>query len=231
MAARRKATCPGENTIKKKECNTQPCPLADSEWSQWGECINADCLEAAEEELSIAYGEKQRRRFCSTTPCSDGGYPLDSAPCSKDCPRVCPNDCSGHGVCEADTESCTLNCKVSCRCIQDENGDDMYVGSDCSIPAAELDSVKDENKILLGALAAARDQIVGDPDCDFYERMNENLLNVIYDPSLLPEELVESTFEDVATSVETPTYQDCLLEEGLALSSQKVVGWCAIKLI
>ena len=184
-----------------------------------------DCVAAAQEGLSTAFGEKQRRRFCSETPCSDGGLPLDSKPCSRPCPKVCPNDCSGHGVCEADNAACTLNCKVSCTCTRDDSGADLFVGSDCSIPAAELVSVKEENRILLNALAAARNQIVGDPDCDFYERMNSNLLNIIYDPSLLPDALVDPTFENIAKSVESSSYQECLLkEEGLAKSTQEVRG-------
>ena len=227
MAARRKSICPGES-VKKEGCNEHLC-TSDSEWSQWGKCIH-DCDAAALEGLSTAFGERQRRRFCggggdsAETPCSDGGLEQESYPCSQPCPKKCPNDCSGHGKCEADSELCAVNCKVSCTCAQDENGDDMFVGSDCSIPADKLDDVKDENKIMLDALKTARAQIRGDPDCDFYERMNDNLLNVIYDPSLLPDELVAPTFENIATSVETPTYQECLLEEGLALSSQKVGG-------
>ena len=125
-------------------------------------------------------------------------------------------------MCEADNAACTLNCKVSCTCTRDENGADLFVGLDCSIPAAELVSVKEENRIMLNALTAARNQIVGDPDCDFYERMNNNLLNVIHDPSLLPDALVDPTFENVLTSVKTPTYQECLQEERLAESLQEV---------
>ena len=221
MAKAREATCPGDS-VKEEKCSKQACPLADSEWSDWSECIY-DCEEASSIGLSTAYGEKQRRRFCSQTPCSsDGGSALETKACSHPCPRSCLNDCSGNGECLPDSAACTLNCKVSCKCTEDENGEPMFVGSDCSIPATELQSVKETNKILLEALDVARNQIVGDPDCDFYERMNNNLLSVIYDPSLLPEELVESTFSDIVTSVETPSYQSCLHEEGLAGSLQKV---------
>ena len=185
-------------------------------------------MAAAQEGLSTAFGLRRRRRFCSATPCSDGGSPLDSKPCSRPCPKICPNDCSGHGVCEADNVACTLNCKVSCRCAE-VGGEALFVGTDCSIPAAELQSVKDTNGVLLNALTAARNQIVGDPDCDFYERMNSNLLNVIYDPSLLPNELVDPTFENVLTSVQTPTYQKCLQEEVLAESLQEVTSRVALR--
>ena len=124
-------------------------------------------------------------------------------------------------MCEADNAACTLDCKVSCRCAE-VGGEALFVGADCSIPAGELQAVKDTNEVLLNALAAARDQIVGDPDCDFYERMNDNLLNVVHDPSLLPDELVDPTFEDVLAAVQTPTYQECLREEGLAQGLQEV---------
>ena len=52
--------------------------------------------------------------------------------------------------------------------------------------------------------------------------MTENLLNILYDPDLLPEALVESTFANIAKTVKSPSYYNCLQEEGLAKSSQKV---------
>ena len=94
--------------------------------------------------------------------------------------------------------------------------------SDCSTEVTELKSVKDTNEKLLSALINARSQLVGDPDCDFYERMNDNLLNIIYDPSLLPDAIVESTFEDFANSAQTPSFLNCLHEDRLAKSTQKV---------
>ena len=52
--------------------------------------------------------------------------------------------------------------------------------------------------------------------------MNENLLNVMYDPSLLPDTILVSAFEDVAISARTRSFYNCLHEEGLAKSTQKV---------
>ena len=85
-----------------------------------------------------------------------------------------------------------------------------------------MKSVKEKNQKLLSALTAARSQLIGDPDCDFYERMNANLISIIYDPSLLPDAIVESTFEDFANSAQTRSFYDCLNGEKLVKTTQKV---------
>ena len=172
--------------------------------------------------MSTAFGEKQRRRFCGQTQCIDGGLTLEVKSCSKACPLKCPNDCSGNGKCEQDNKICTLDCKVSCICNKDEEGEPKFVGSDCGIEVTELKLVMKTNEKLLNALKDARSQLVGEPDCDFYERINENLLNIIHDPSLLPDAIVESTFADFASSTRTRSFQNCIREDRLAKSTQKV---------
>ena len=213
--------CPRDESKKLEQCELPSCPSADSEWSEWSAC-KYNCVEAAAQGLSTAFGEQQRRRFCPKNQCSDGGVTLEAKSCSEACPLKCPNDCSGNGKCEQDSKICTLDCKVSCICNEDEEGEPKFVGSDCSIEVTELKAVKETNEKLLSALTAAKSQLVGDPDCGFYERMNDNLLNIIYDPSLLPDGIVESTFEDFANSAQTPSFLNCLNEENLVKSTQKV---------
>ena len=47
--------------------------------------------------------------------------------------------------------------KVSCTCTEDEDGEPLFVGGDCSIEATNLQSVKDTNEVLLNALTVSRE--------------------------------------------------------------------------
>ena len=110
-----------------------------------------------------------------------------------------------------------MDCALSCVC------DSRYNGVDCSVPDSDLTSLRKTNKILLDALSLAKKQVLGDPDCDFHEQMTDNFLSIIAgDPGLLPEDLVESAFEDFAVAVNSSSYQDCIQEGTLAERAQEV---------
>ena len=137
--------------------------------------------------------------------------------CTEDCPLPCPNGCSGHGECLKQTPSCVVECAVYCEC---QPG---YYDVDCSIEETNLQSVRDTNDMLLDTLTLAQDQMVGDPDCDFYEQMTDNLVSIIAgNPNLLPKRRVVSVFQDFATTVERNSYRTCLQDDTLAEASQEV---------
>ena len=150
-----------------------------------------------------------------------GGRPLGTAlevkGCRDACPPSCPNDCSGHGTCSTQSAACVVGCAVSCECEAD------YHGADCSLSTKSLQTLRDDNEELLGALSLAREQVLGDPDCEFHEQTTDNLVSIIAgDPYGLPERLVKSLFQDFAGTVASSSYQDCLQEGTLAGKSQQV---------